>query len=165
MTPPPARSIRIENVKRAVLAALLASLAVAVVGCGGGTQQASPAESPQAPPPAQTPAPSSVPHWVEAEATAAGLRTVLVFTGAEPRPSPPGTVLNAELLDGRVPARTEVATVLTDEDCNPDAEGISHCLNKLRLPDGSVLSVRHPHDMMLVPCLSPGEQVEVSAAA
>ena len=106
-----------------------------------------------------------MPHWVEAEATAAGLRTVLVFTGAEPAPSRPGAVLNAELLDGRVPAQTEVATVLTDEDCNPDAQGISHCLNKLRLPDGSVLTVRHPHDMMLVPCLSPGERVEVSAAA
>ena len=165
MTPPPARSIRIENVKRAVLSALLASLAVAVAGCGGGAQQASPAESPQAPPPAQTPAPSSVPHWVETEATAAGLRSVLVFTGAEPAPSRPGAALNAELLDGRVPAQTEVATVLTDEDCDPDAQGISHCLNKLRLPDGSVLTVRHPHDMMLVPCLSPGERVEVSAAA
>lgn len=151
--------------RRAVLSALLASLAVALAGCGGGAQQASPAESPQAPPPAQTPAPSSVPHWVEAEATAASPRTVLVFTGAEPRPSRPGPVLNAELLDGRIPAQTEVATVLTDEDCDPDAQGISHCLNKLRLPDGSVLTVRHGHDMTLVPCLSPGEQVEVSAAA
>ena len=93
-----------------------------------------------------------------------GLRTLLVFRGAEPSPSE-GTALRAQLLDGRVPAGRKVGVVLTDADCAPDAQGISHCTNALRLPNGSTLTVRHPHSMAAVPCLTPGERVLVSLAA
>ena len=92
------------------------------------------------------------------------LRTLLVFRDAEPSRSQ-GAALRAQLLDGRVPAGRNVAVVLTDEDCAPDAEGISHCTNALRLPDGSTFTVRHPHSMAAVPCLAPGEDVLVSLAA
>ena len=92
------------------------------------------------------------------------LRTLLVFRGAEPSPSG-GTALRAQLLDGRVPAGRNVAVLLTNEDCAPDAQGISHCTNALRLPNGSIFTVRHPHNMSAVPCLAPGERVLVSLAA
>jgi hypothetical protein len=49
--------------------------------------------------------------------------------------------------------------VLTDEDCEPDAQGISHCRNVVRLPDGSKVVLRHPHAMMEVECMEPGEKV------
>ena len=69
--------------------------------------------------------------------------------------------LHAKLIGGAMPAAAVEATVLTDEQCQPDARGVSHCLNRMRLADGSVIQVRHPHDMSKVPCLSPGEHVQL----
>jgi hypothetical protein len=92
------------------------------------------------------------------------LRTVLVSTGSEPAPSHPGSRLNVLRLSGPVPSRPSAATVLTDEDCAADAQGVSHCVNRIRLAEGQTLTVRHPHRMMEVPCLSPGEHITVRAA-
>ncbi len=64
-----------------------------------------------------------------------------------------------------MPTRGVPAEVLTDEECAPDSAGISHCRNVLRLEDGRTIVVRHPHDMRLVPCLTPGEGVVVRPAA
>jgi len=72
--------------------------------------------------------------------------------------------LHAMLVGGTMPSATTQATVLSDEECDPDAQGVSHCLNRLRLPDGSEIQVRHPHDMTLVPCLAPGEDVTLLPA-
>jgi len=69
--------------------------------------------------------------------------------------------LHAKLIGGTMPAGETEATVLTDEQCQPDEHGISHCLNRLRLPDGSEIEVRHPHNMDAVPCLAPGENVRL----
>ena len=69
--------------------------------------------------------------------------------------------LRATLVSGSLPAQPVTATVLTDENCNPDEAGISHCLNSLRMPDGSVAQVRHHHPMSTVACLTPGEHVTV----
>lgn len=69
--------------------------------------------------------------------------------------------LHAMLVGGTMPGVPTQATVLTDEDCAPDAVGISHCLNRLRLPDGTEIEVRHPHDMRVVACLAPGERVRL----
>ena len=80
-----------------------------------------------------------------------------------PLPSSPDG-LHAKLVGGTMPTAPVQATVLTDKDCQPDAHGISHCLNQLRLPDGSEIQVRHPHDMRLVPCLAPGENVRLVPA-
>ena len=49
--------------------------------------------------------------------------------------------------------------VLTDTRCDPDRMGVSHCLNRMRLADGTVVTVQHDHAMMNMPCLSPGERV------
>lgn len=134
-----------------IIGALAAvALVAALAGCGGG-EDAVPAGG----------------GGGEAATAAgeAGLRTVLVFEG-EPAPSSAGADLHATLEEpGPLPRGTVRATVLTDEDCAPDAEGISHCRNLVRLPSGRVLALRHPHDMAEVPCLAPEEEVLLRAAA
>ena len=78
-------------------------------------------------------------------------------------PTPSGfDGLHAKLVRGAMPRATTEATVLTDEQCQPDARGVSHCLNRLRLSDGTQIEVRHPHDMSDVACLSPGEHVRLA---
>ena len=69
--------------------------------------------------------------------------------------------LHAKLVHGTMPTTTVEATVLSDEECQADAHGLSHCLNRLRLPDGGEIVLRHPHDMEVVPCLAPGEHVRL----
>ena len=69
--------------------------------------------------------------------------------------------LHAQVVNGTMPTAVTSATVLSDEQCQPDAMGISHCLNRMRLPDGSEMAVRHPHDMSDVPCLARGEEVQL----
>ena len=65
------------------------------------------------------------------------------------------------LVRGKMPRRATSATVLTDTNCAPDAYGVSHCLNALRLVSGRRIVVRHDHSMMNDPCLVPGERVRV----
>ena len=70
-----------------------------------------------------------------------------------------------EVTDGQVPlAGTSVSgVVLSDGNCTPDDEGLSHCHNDIRLADGSMLSVIDNHNMGENRCLIPGEAVSVSA--
>lgn len=90
------------------------------------------------------------------------VRTLIVTRGRrEPPPSRPGATMHALLLEGKLPSRPTMATVTSDEDCAPDAAGISHCLNRLRLEGAGKLAVRHPHAMSQVPCMTPGERVRV----
>lgn len=103
----------------------------------------------------------AAPH--EQAAAVAGLRTVVV-SGQEPAPaSTPDGPVQVVLLRGAVEAPT-MATVLSDENCEPDVHGYSHCLNELELPDGERIAVRHTHRMSEVPCLSPGERVNLTVA-
>ena len=67
-------------------------------------------------------------------------------------------VTTVKLLRGTVVHRMS-AVVLTDTRCNPDAGGVSHCLNRMRLADGTVVVAQHDHRMAAMPCLSPGEHV------
>jgi hypothetical protein len=67
-------------------------------------------------------------------------------------------VTTVHLVRGRL-AHPMRAMVMTDTRCNPDAQGVSHCLNRMRLADGTVITVQHDHMMMNMPCLSPGEHV------
>ena len=75
-----------------------------------------------------------------------------------------GTVL-VQLVKGTAPVDTQIATVLTDQNCTPDEQGISHCLNEVEMANGSTLVVRDNHNMMNNPCLSPGERVRVEPMA
>lgn len=122
---------------------LTVALALALAGCGGGDSR--PAASDAHSPPADV------------------TRTVLVYDH-EPAPSPSHDKLHAGLLKGEIPDGTVKATVLSDENCEPDAKGISHCLNRVRLANGRTVTLRHPHNMNDVPCLVPGEEVLVSRA-
>jgi hypothetical protein len=64
-------------------------------------------------------------------------------------------------VDGTAPTQTTTAVVLTDSNCTPDGQGISHCFNTVRLPNGQVITVRHDHNMRVVPCLAPGESIRL----
>jgi hypothetical protein len=88
------------------------------------------------------------------------LRTLVVSRDTV-APSRPGRPLQARLVHGSMPTGLLDAVVLSDEDCAPNALGISNCRNMLRLPSGATLVVRHRHDMRTVPCLTPGEHVVV----
>lgn len=91
-------------------------------------------------------------------------RTLLVSRAEMPPPSRADRPLHALRVSGAVPRRPTSGTVLTDEQCAPDARGVSHCLNEINLSNGQVLRVRHPHRMMDVACLAPGERVTVAPA-
>jgi PAS domain S-box-containing protein len=64
-------------------------------------------------------------------------------------------------ISGSAPKTSVAGTVLTDENCEPDRYGVSHCLNRVALTGGGTLTVRHDHNMGNDPCLSPGEKVVV----
>ena len=68
------------------------------------------------------------------------------------------------LVRGQYPDGASQATVRTDENCAPDAQGVSHCLNELDL-GGATIVVQHHHKMSLTPCLTPGETVKVMTIA
>ena len=89
------------------------------------------------------------------------VRTILVASAGPVGVSAPGRPLRAELMSGSLPSTAVMATVLSDENCAPDAQGISHCTNKLRMDGGAEMTVTHPHRMAEVPCLAPGERVSV----
>lgn len=98
-------------------------------------------------------------HTVAADAPR---RTLVV--GERSKVSEPGASLTVGLLRGAAPEGRQQATVTSDENCQPDDEGVSHCRNNIRLAGGEVIRVEHAHDMRVVPCLAPGEKVEVVGA-
>lgn len=106
--------------------------------------------------------PSSEP--AERAAPEAVLRTLIVSDALPVAASTPNGPLHALLLSGEVGATPAVATVLSDENCQPDAQGYSHCLNRLEMPGGEMVEVSHTHRMSEVPCLFPGERVRVRSA-
>ena len=138
-----------------IIAATLAAaglLLAALLNAGSPTPSAPPS------PAAQAPAPD------RSHEKPASIRTLAVFTDAEPAPSARPECMRALLVKGTLPGGFVEATVLTDEDCAPDRHGVSHCRNKLRLPNGKTITVRHPHRMHDVPCMTPGETVRVRRA-
>jgi hypothetical protein len=66
----------------------------------------------------------------------------------------------ANLREGHMPVGATSATVLSDSNCAPDTNGISHCLNQLKI-GGTVVTVQHHHAMAKVPCLAPGETIQL----
>lgn len=91
-------------------------------------------------------------------------RTLVVYRNVMPPASSPGTVMNAMLKSGAMPTHAVMGTVMTDTDCGADATGMSRCRNVVRMPGGHMMVVRHPHRMMDVPCMTPGEHVRVTPA-
>ena len=88
-------------------------------------------------------------------------RRTIDLSKAMPAPSISARHLSAMLERGALPSGRTTAVVLSDTECAPDASMISRCRNELRLADGNTVVVRHPHDMRNVPCLAPGERINV----
>jgi hypothetical protein len=119
------------------------ALVVALIGLAGFTQ------------PASDPTAVQAQHFWRNPS----LRTIVVAPAAD-QLEPKGAILLTNLVAGTMPAGAMQATVLTDSNCAPDANGISHCLNDLEI-GGTRVTVQHHHDMRKVPCLAPGEKVNI----
>lgn len=52
-------------------------------------------------------------------------------------------------------------TVLSDTDCTPDAQGLSHCHNGVAFDGGGEITIMDSHQMSRHRCLRPGERVRV----
>jgi hypothetical protein len=155
---PPRRRIGVPTVLLAV--ATLAVVALAVAFAATRPRAATPTSVTTSaaavmPPPEQ----AAVPHFVDVKAPGEP-RTVVIggMTDTLPGTSNEASYLMANLRAGQIPPGATTATVLTDTNCEPDADGVSHCLNDLQIGD-AVVTVQHHHQMHSVPCLSPGETV------
>ena len=70
--------------------------------------------------------------------------------------------VQVQLVSGTIPPDVTRLTVVTDENCQPDQDGVSHCLNRVTYQSAQGMGeavVRHNHRMSEVPCLAPGETV------
>jgi hypothetical protein len=69
-----------------------------------------------------------------------------------------------KIMQGRAPTDgTQVSgTVLTDTNCDPDAQGLSHCHNIIDLGGGRRIEVVNTPFMSKHPCLSPGQQLTLT---
>lgn len=138
---------------------LLVAVPLLLVALAVGFAMARPKAAATMPPPAQ----AAVPHFINTQAP--GEPRTLVIGGMSD--SLPGTsneagLLMANLRAGQLPEGATTATVLSDANCEPDADGVSHCLNDLQIGN-VVVTVQHHHQMASVPCLSPGETVTLMA--
>lgn len=143
--------------------ALLATLALGVAAV---IALALGAPGPAAQPAAQ---PTPAPHFVDVrqpDQSAAQARTVVVAQADEtlPRMSADEGPLMTTLVRGQIPAGARQALVRTDENCAPDEQGVSHCLNELEIGAVRVV-VQHHHKMSTTPCLTPGETVNLIGLA
>lgn len=64
-----------------------------------------------------------------------------------------------QLIEGEAPTGAATGMVLSDTQCAPDAQGINHCHNEIRLPDGRTITVIDNHRMMVNRCLNPGDRL------
>ena len=69
-----------------------------------------------------------------------------------------------QIAEGNAPsAGVRVSGVVaTDTNCDPDAQGLSHCHNRINLSDGGSIEVIHTHFMSRIPCLLPGQRVSIT---
>ena len=144
----PSRSPRIPTLILVAVPLLLIVLAIGIAA-------SRPPASTTMPPPEQ----ATVPHFVDVKAPG-DPRTVVVggMTDSLPGTSNEAGYLMTNLRAGQIPEGVTTATVLTDTNCEPDADGVSHCLNDLQIGN-VIVTVQHHHAMAEVPCLSPGETV------
>jgi len=70
-----------------------------------------------------------------------------------------------QVIGGSLPrnGKSVVGTVISDTDCDPDAEGLSHCHNEILLPGGKKLTVIDSHNMHRNRCLGGGDRIELSS--
>ncbi len=71
-----------------------------------------------------------------------------------------------QIFDGKAPPANlhTTGTVMSDTDCEADAQGFSHCHNEIELPNGGGrLTVINTHNMHQYPCLDPGQKLVLGA--
>jgi hypothetical protein len=134
---------------------VLVALPLVLVAIAVGFAVARPKAAATMPPPAQ----AAVPHFVDPKAPGEP-RTVVVggMSDSLPGTSNEAGYLMTSLRAGQIPEDAATATVLTDTNCEPDSDGVSHCLNDLQIGN-VIVTVQHHHQMHSVSCLSPGETV------
>lgn len=69
-----------------------------------------------------------------------------------------------QLDSGVIPEDVTFLRVLSDENCAPDEDGVSHCLNRVEFETASGVeqaALRHHHNMLEEPCLAPGQTLEL----
>jgi len=114
--------------------------------------------------------PTTAPHFVDVAQqdhhAVTSARTVVIARLGETLPHMSGAEgpLMTTLVRGQFPDGVTTATVRTDENCEADKAGVSHCLNELDLGTANI-TVQHHHKMSTTPCLTPGETVSVMTAA
>ena len=86
--------------------------------------------------------------------------TVRVKITEEPKVSRGQDPVLVQLIAGEIPDGVTEVTVLTDENCQPDAQGISHCHNRIQYTTSSGTSeaiLQHHHRFSEEACLTPGQ--------
>jgi hypothetical protein len=153
------KSARSSRVLPIILLGLAFVVLVAVVALGTGRTQ--PQQASQA-----TPAPHFVDTAQQDHHAVTSARAVVIARLGETLPHMSGAEgpLMTTLVRGQLPDGATTAIVRTDENCAPDADGVSHCLNELDF--GTVkVTVQHHHKMSLTSCLTPGETVSMMTVA
>lgn len=100
--------------------------------------------------------PTPVPHFNTADVRIEITDEAVVSRNQDP--------VYVQLETGVIPDDVSLLTVLTDEDCTPDEQGVSHCLNRVEYPTASgtqYAALRHHHKMAEEPCLTPGQTLEI----
>lgn len=64
------------------------------------------------------------------------------------------------VVQGRV-FKPAIGLVRTDSNCRPDAQGLSHCFNRIQLVSGEVITIQNTHKMSSYRCLRVGEYVKL----
>lgn len=103
-----------------------------------------------------TTSPTPVPHFNDADVRIEITDGPVVSRNQDP--------VFVELESGVIPDDVSFLSVLTDEDCMPDAEGVSHCLNRVEFATENgteYAALRHHHKMSEEPCLTPGQTLEL----
>lgn len=92
-------------------------------------------------------------------------------SAAAPLPIPAGVALKSwqdngrngryllQVIQGKAPKGQLTATVMSDTDCAADAQGVSHCHNILKLPNGTQITVIDSHNMHRFRCLGEGDRL------
>jgi hypothetical protein len=98
---------------------------------------------------------TAVPHFQTAIERRLSITTDAVVSKSEDH-------VLVQIVSGTIPADVTRLTVVTDENCQPDQHGVSHCLNRVAYQSAQGIGeavLRHNHRMTEVPCLAPGETV------
>jgi len=61
--------------------------------------------------------------------------------------------------------KTVIGTVTSDTDCDADAEGLSHCHNTIKMPNGSEITVIDTHNMHQNRCLGAGDKLSLTGVS